>query len=484
MSTLQARSVASGRRGTTLVIGLGALLTAVTAGVATAAIAPSWGAALAAATGLTLTVPIVVRMSSGRFDVFSPIVPFVIGYGAMFVLRPAYMLATGEQGYELTGVTIPIGETFTQMQFIALLGALAFVFGYEYGPAKRLARSIPRIPDSPVRVFGVGALVVLGLGAAASAAFVVSQGGFQVLSAGRTESYFQSVSGGSKYLYIAPTILVPAAVMLFAVGLETRRAFYYLAAAAAVIALFAARGPVGSRIAFLPLIGGLIVYAYLRYGRRPSGMTVLIALAVGVLLSAFIGEVRNAPTRQETGAGALAGRLLASPVTALEPITEGQDVAMAPALAAALTVVPEATGYTYGFAAVGDLVVRPVPRSVWPGKPDAARQVVVTTLWPVGSRQGSANPEFSTLFPWYVDGGYLGVVLGLAVTGLFARTAVRYARLHGDSMPVRVSFAIFLPSMLMVLRDSPPDAVVRLVFLIGPVVAVAVGAQLLRARRA
>jgi hypothetical protein len=109
-----------------------------------------------------------------------------------------------------------------------------------------------------------------------------------------------------------------------------------------------------------------------------------------------------------------------------------------------------------------------VPRNVWPEKPEPPREEVVAAIWGPTSY---ANPEFSALFGFYLEGKLIGVLIGLAFYGLLARTIWEYARRHFDSTAVLIAYAVLLPSMAMFLRDQPTDALARVLFYAGPIVA-------------
>ncbi|UUY02899.1 hypothetical protein LRS13_19765 [Svornostia abyssi] len=452
---------------------IAAVVLAVAAGAVIGLLSPSNELLLLVATAATLLAPVAWRAATGQLDIFEPLVPFVLAYGVMFVVRPAYMLATNVQYYEITEVPVAISSKIVTMQVVALIGAIAFVVGYELRLGERVARRLPRAPRPPASSLGNFGWILFIFGAVLTALYIRSQGGLGAIFAGRSEAYFQSVAGTSKYLYYAPTLMVPAALLMFGAWRESHRHTFLIGAALSVVVLFAARGPVGGRIAFLPLVGGVIIYLYLERRKRPGVLAAGAVLLAAISISAVIGEVRNAGAREQQGLSGTVAALVAAPERVFTPLTEGPDAAMAPGLAAALTVMPSEVGHTYGGATFGDLAFRAIPRSVWPEKPRPPREEVVALLWSDGYRVGAANPEFSVLFAWYSDAASFGVMIGLLLYGLLARGAWGYFKANEMSMATRLAYAAFAPSIVMALRDTPTDSFVRLLFSVAPILAAA-----------
>src|SRR5439155_12349941 len=109
------------------------------------------------------------------------------------------------------------------------------------------------------------------------------------------------------------------------------------------------------------------------------------------------------------------------PYVALTPVIDGEDAEMAPVLAGALRVVPSRLHYRYGGALLGGLVLRPIPRQLWPEKPQPSGRQVVQVTWPELAKS-HFSPEFSPLLVFYWAFGLAGVVAGMALFGLACRT--------------------------------------------------------------
>jgi hypothetical protein len=425
--------------------------------------------ALVTAIGGTVAAPIAARLLRRRFDPFEPIVLFALAYGVMFVVRPAAMIATQELVYEGPRGSTDVSGTFTKMLVLALVGAVAFVAAYETSIGRRLASGWRGLGELATPRVVAAALVIGGVGVASFVAFLASSSGLESLSLifrGRTEELSKDVAGTTFYLWYSFFLLVPATLVLVAVGLERRRKVLLLAGLA-FGALFLLRTvPLGARIAILPLLGGAFVFSYLRRSRRPS-VAVLAALALVALVgSAFLSDLRGRGTRGES-VGQTVVRAT-HPHRIVEPLVSGPDTEMAPVLAAALTQIPKKLHYTYGRTILGDLVSRPIPRALWSDKPEPPRDKLIRTLWPVEGKKGAINPEFSVLLYFFWDFGIPGVAVGMLLFGVGARTLFEYFRSYRHSTAAQLLYSLALWFVVIGLRNGPVDTFVQLVFVVFP----------------
>jgi hypothetical protein len=424
---------------------------------------------LLTATGVVLAAPLGRRLLERRFDLFEPIVLFAVAYGVMFVVRPAAMVATHHLAYDGPRTSTDVSATFTKMLVLALLGAVAFVAAYEAPLGGRLASGWRGLSDVATPRVVVIALAIGVVGVGSFVAFLVSSSGVSSLSLifrGRTAELSRDVAGTTFYLWYSFFLLVPATLLLVAVGLERRRKVL-LIVGLALGALFLLRTvPLGARIAILPLVGGALVFAYLRRARRPS-VVALVAFAVIALVgSAFLSDLRGRGTRGESVGQTIVRST--HPQRIVEPLTSGPDTEMAPVLAAALTKIPKKLHYTYGGTIFGDLVSRPIPRALWSDKPEVPRDKLIATLWPVERKKGGINPEFSILLYFFWDFGIPGLVAGMLLFGLAARALFEYFRAYRRSTAVQVLYSLALWFVVIGLRNSPVDTVVQAVFVVLP----------------
>jgi hypothetical protein len=424
---------------------------------------------LVVAIGGVLAAPIAARSVRRRLDPFEPIVLFALAYGVMFVVRPAAMIANHHLAYDGPRTSTDVSGTFSKMLVLALVGAVAFVTAYETSAGRRLVGGWRGLGElATPRVVAV-ALVTGGVGVASFVAFLASSSGLSSLSLifrGRTAELSKDVAGTTFYLWYSFFLLVPAALVLVAVGLERRRKLL-LVAGFAFGALFLLRTvPLGARIAILPLLGGAFVFSYLRRSRRPSVVVLAVLALVALVGSAFLSDLRGRGTRGESVAQTVVRAT--HPHRIVAPLVSGPDTEMAPVLAAALAQIPKKLHYTYGRTILGDLVARPIPRALWSDKPEPPRDKLISSLWPVERKKGGINPEFSVLLYFFWDFGIPGVVVGMLLFGVGARALFEYFRNYRHSAAVQLLYSLALWFVVIGLRNSPVDTFVQLVFVVFP----------------
>jgi hypothetical protein len=152
-------------------------------------------------------------------------------------------------------------------------------------------------------------------------------------------------------------------------------------------------------------------------------------------------------------------------------LIDGEDAEMAPVLAGALRVVPSQLHYRYGGALFGDLLVRPIPRPLWPGKPQPSETQVIRTVWPALAKD-RFQPAFSPLLSFYWDFGLAGVATGMALMGVAFRTLYEWFRRHSASFAAQTIFAVGLWMLVSAVRYNPAQTIVLTCVLVLPLVLV------------
>ena len=398
-----------------------------------------------------------------RFDPFEPIVLFALAYGAMFVARPAALLIEGERIFW----GLDVLPTLPRALLIANLGAVSFVVGYETRAGTALAPRLPAARDVNIRIAAIAALVVAWLGFAALLVFLPLSDptrSLRVLFGGRGDELGVLLDSTSTYIWYGSLLLAPAALVLLALAVRSRT-FGLCAAASAVIALALVRlVPVGGRIVLLPLLGGMFALVYLMRDRRP-GVPMLAVVALLALLGSYLTLGVRDPNDDRTLQTAVED-LTHRPHAVFDPMLRSADAEMVLALSGALTVIPEPLSYRWGGATVGNLVVRPVPREVWPGKPLPPGEKVVATVWP--ELYPGLDPAFSPLLVFYWDFGLTGVALGMALFGIVARLLYEWFLLYRRALSAQLIFAVGTWFVVVGARNDPVDTIVFAMFVVAP----------------
>jgi hypothetical protein len=422
-----------------------------------------------------LLVPILRNVSRGSFDPFEPIVIFAVAYGVMFVARPLAMIVRGDFSYSAPLSVIDVEPHFTKMLTVALIGALSFVVGYSISIRRRLPERLPTERGSfDAKMASVTAGIVAAVAALSFFVFVLHSGStttLHLLLRGRTPEFTDAINRLSLYPWTATLMLIPAAMTFLAIAWQERKtrfltAFFLLAGLIALRTV-----PVGDRMALLTFLGGIFVLSYLRRAIRPGFIALLGLACTALVLSAFLSDLRGRSTRNETVAKTFTG-IASHPSRIVHPLFSGPDSEMAPVFAAALQVIPSRLSYGYGSVIFGDLVRRPVPRTLWSDKPEPPRERLVSTLWPEESVRSSVAPEFSLLLYLYWDFGSIGVVIGLCGFGFGARFLYDYLLGRPGDLSAQLVYSVALWFVVIGLRSGPVDTFVTATVLIGPLLVI------------
>jgi hypothetical protein len=430
---------------------------------------------LTGAIAATLLAPLLWRIVRASFDPFEPIVIFAIAYGVMFVVRPLAMIIADDYTYPAPLSVIDVAPTFTHMLFLALLGAISFVGGY--CSLLRTTTLIKR--PAPVREFDfktalIFASVTALIGISSLALVVAHAGGLRALPLllrGRTPQLDEAIRSLSLYPWAGTLMLVPAALVFLALGWQRRNVIVLAAFALLAALIFLRAVPRGDRMVLLPFLGGIFIFFYLRRSARPGLLIILVLACTVLFMSTFLSDLRGRSTRGETASETFVN-IVSHPSRVANHLTRGPDSEMAPVFAAALRVIPSELRHTYGTTIFGDLGTRPIPRAIWPSKPEPPRDRLIATLWPRESEKGSINPEFSVLLYFYWDFGPVGVVLGLAAFGIGARYLYSYFLSRKGQLSAQLLYAVGVWFIAIGVRDSPVDTFIRAVFMIGPLLAI------------
>jgi hypothetical protein len=414
---------------------------------------------------VVLVLPLVARAVRRKFDPFEPIVVFALAYGVMFVARPAYMLANGELSY----FGVDIRATLPRALLLALSGGVAFVCGYELRAGRAFVPVLFRPREITTRAGVVGAMILITLALIALVVMLWPAGGyrrFTILLDGQTADMQGLLDAAGAYVVNATKLVIPAALLLLALAIRDRKRGVVVCAALTFAFALLLMIPLGARTFLLPLAGGFVTFAYVSRGVRPRSLTV-VALAIFALAASYILTIVRTPP-QRAHLGSTLRHLAERPDTLLEFAIHGQDAEMAPVLAAALHAVPSRLHYRYGGAVLGDLVLRPIPRQLWAGKPQPGEERLVGAIWPDLAKR--FNPAFSPLLYFYWDFGIAGVFAGMALFGIACRTLYEWFLRHLESLTAQVIFATSLWLIVSGVRNNPVDTIVLASFVVLPLV--------------
>lgn len=435
------------------------------------------------------SAPTLLRLRQGRFDLFEPTFSAGVMLGLLFGIRPLYIIAGGD--YQFLGHQTE--QQLTAVLGLGLLGTASFAIGYFWfrrssamhaeEPAIGNHATTSSITRKSVVLVGL-ATSALGLGLFALNLLRMGAPGkvIPLWLGGQSSQLAQASTGSTEYLTAAPVLLACAATaigVVFAWRL-TRLQLIGVATLAALSALVFVIN--GDRRFILPCVLAPIVAYCLSLGRRPGRKLLLAVVPVAFVLLATVPWLRTAQGRAEFGGiPKILTDSITSPLTAWNRFITLNDTEMESALSVQLQVQQGPEDFYYGRATIGDLLLAPIPSAVFPGKPETARNDMLTSTFGGPCTPGHYCPDFSVIGTFYQDLWWPGVYLGMAALGGFSRMIwARYLEKPGS--PYRIvtaaTWVVLLP--ILIRAGFMPSFAWWLYFLVPTVAVIALSNVLAR----
>jgi oligosaccharide repeat unit polymerase len=445
-------------------------LMAVGAGYVSSALALSWW--LVGFNALLLVLFVLERRrTAGRIDAFEPLVIFVASWSLFFVARPIAMLFADE--FALGPLDARAG--FNGALAMAAVGTIGFAFGYTGRMGAVAGRRIRARDAVPHRGLLIAAAISCSLvGLILFVVFLSSGGGgasLGTLFGGRSATYRTLFSGTSAYVFYGVYFCFPAALALYWQSLRDGSRVLRLVAFCASLPPIAVSFFAGTRSWLVPMFLAYLVLRYLHYRRRPGFLTVLFtSFLIFFIGIAFIGNYRNVTTRDKNGTQQVLLDTIGSPTRSSSAILRSGDTEMVALLSLVKQTVPTTIDYRYG-TATGELFVRYVPRRLWKDKPRAGDEIFTRTVLS-NSYFGGAPRQYTPLANFYLDFGYVGILIGMAMLGLLARAHFELLFVNSEAATRQLLYAATFPLWLPLLRGSLADAAGRLFFVLPPILTI------------
>jgi hypothetical protein len=416
-----------------------------------------WRWILIVLSATTVLLPCGLLIARGKLDVFEPLTWFAFFFLLLWVLRPAWDLNHEHFIYAQRLIT----PTFDKMLLAGLLAGAGFVIGYLIPAAGSLAARIPRPTRLDSRRLMVWAAIVFAVALIAFALFFIHAHGWRHPASfffrGKARLFQLSASPNatSKYFLASILLVVPAALFFLAaradLGKETRIGrIAGWAALASVIAFCVYNLAAGQRRYLIAMLGALALYFYLRRGRRPAVVSLVVVAVVALTVASAVRDLRLSHARH-----ASPDPLQWLPWTAANHLFETQDTGVAPSLALEMLVVPSELDYTYGDTTVVGPLRTLIPRQLWSNKPLPPDQQVLSTVF--AGRPCTLGAQCDTFSPWgepYRDGGLVAVFIFAVLFGFFWKVAWLYFSRHRETTLAIVGYATLLPFMITWMRGN------------------------------
>ena len=396
------------------------------------------------------------------FDLFDPIYFISLIYGMMYFVTPAYDISSGNYlwfGYDLfaTGVRATL---------YALLGyavfAAVYAFGFRRsGDAPALREPVPE--QEQMGRANVGVILAMFLFCFVANMYYLTRNGsswLYVLSLG--------VFGGGQAQRTAADIgflamfsySLPATVLLYWEYGASKPLKWLLFALMLVMQV--ARG---FRFFVVQIFITFLAYVFLRRGRRPSAGTLLGVVAVAIVPILLMTFFRNA---FRAGTAVDYASVLTTDLQKAFDEVFWFNFRIYHNYHALIAKVPSRYPFVYGRQIIVGTAIMLIPRILWPGKlaPGAGQGLTVI----IGSRLKGTGQALPNLGEFYYALGVAGVVICMAVYGLWMRH-VKRRNLDGSRRPIDLMrFSILLGvNLQIIIRGYTPSNFWYVIFSLLPI---------------
>ncbi len=405
------------------------------------------------ATAAVMVLYFLHQVLTHRFDPFAPVWLFLVGYVQVYVLQA---LSFHDWAVEVRGK-----DLVTAANFRALWAILWFLFIYQLGPARIVARALPKPPQrwsTSLPAVICPPLIVWGLFCA------------NMFVAGDAPS-LENFSSEEALFRSFPFVMLVAAVMLVITGRTnqtTRPVFLALGllAGAGYIAIWMFNG---KRSHSLMGLLATVCALYLTRLKRPSWPVLITTAVCGALVVTIAIGWREASNYPRTVSGFVQfladfqpERILVNlnvkddeddgvAIKSYEPFEYGGFLLM-------MDTVPEKSPYDYGESYLR-IVSTYIPRIIWPNKPLFGRSKWISA-WMAGSEfernEDFTGPAIGILGATQLNGGWLGTLLVLGCIALVLRTGYEYLRIYEHVPWVQFFWSIiYYNAWFTVVNDDP-----------------------------
>lgn len=419
-----------------------------------------------------LFYPVILGCTQGQMDLFEPIFLVSAAYFLYFVWAPTNDFLKGN--YTVFGIDIVPGLTRGTLH--AAVGVAAMMAGYyvRFGDARsrrRTPTSYRATPEAPVDLRNASAAIKYAIALILSAIVclgltfkLTGWNWSRLLSFGQ---YGDEVLGiwlieqnpFLNYLHSTLEWFLPAFLILFVFRRKpTLRSRVFLAIG--FLAVFAIYTTLGFRYRVLLLMMAPVLYSYLVKRKRPGVVGLAVAGLVTVLMVGIIGGTRNA-TR--TGAAIDREDLEISQSTS----GFAGDLRLYPPFYRMIDVFPADYDYILGTSYLY-VFISPIPRVLWPGKPDAPVRSVLRII--VGERAVQQGLAYPNLGEFYVNFGIVGEIGGMFLFGYLLQRVWLFLQRNPQDPWALIIYSMTLPFLVQVVsRGYFVQIAQEFVFIFGPV---------------
>ena len=406
-------------------------------------------------TGILIAGTLAFQIATKRFDPFAPVWLFLVGYGQVYVIQA---LSYHEWAVSVRGV-----EVVEEASFRSFWALAWFLSLYYFGPAKALARVLPKPPArwSPAAVSLLSPILVFwGLLCAG-----------MILRGGADEG---PTSAEGSLILSFPMVMLVAGVTLIVSGRQVSKPRpSFTVAGVIVISVYMLIWMFnGKRSHSLVAVLVGVCSFYLPRFKRPS-FPILLATALTGALAVGISIGWRYYATQNNSYGSVSK--FVTFITTFDPsmilesinlkekeVKEGTRVTYETeeygGFLLMMDTVPMKSDYDYGINYLRVFSTF-IPRIVWYDKPIYGRDKWVAA-WVAGSEMkrdtSFTGPAIGILGATQLNGGAIGTAIVLGVISLLLSTTYQYFRKYSDRPWVQVWWPLwYYNAWFMTVNDDP-----------------------------
>jgi hypothetical protein len=436
---------------------------ALTASIAAGLAATAYSALAVPATLFVVALlsvgPVVLKIVRRDADIFNPLVAANLAMFTMFFLRPTVDITT----HSLIHLGYPLEPAFSQTVTLGLVATASLQVGSllyaRFGPSIVTHLSNESL-SSNYYLFAGLFLTLVGHAAFLVFANTAGQlyGGLALFENGRTFAQQDVARNSTGYIYQAILLACPGSLLVGGHAYSRRSVLRGILAVACVALPIALEILLGNRGELLLYVACPIALTYLLARKRPGWLVlgfVGYLIVVGALGTLRATRIAGSTPNQDRVAYFVSALL--TPQTQILDLFQTGDTEMFDSLDNSLTVVPSEVPYQHG-GVLTDLVIRAIPRPLWPDKPLETNDRVVYQLWPKQYVTSRAAPYFSVVGPLYFDSGTPLVAVGMALIGGCLMMVWKWWLRNSAVGAVSVLFATAVPLTIILLRATFTEA--------------------------
>jgi hypothetical protein len=414
--------------------------------------------------------PIGRRVAAGNFDLLEPVVLGCTMLAVICGLRPIITVITGD--YVLVD-RFDARPFFSQAVLIGLIGTVTFVAAYEFTSLVHRGR---RSSDRPSLALNFNTVLqygfaISGLALVLYSLYVHRAGGIGRLFGQRSVALAAELGNTSEYLSAAPVAIACFAILIVLArrGALSRGDKLLAIACSFLPALLF--GALGNRRFIVPCVMLPLLTGYLISGRRPKTSRVLVLVPVVFLVLATIPFARTEGARKQAGGLApIYKQAFEQPAKTVSRFANGPDTDMLLYLSLQMNYQQSRHLFYNGRATAGDFLLAPIPSAVFQKKPTTARNDLLERLFgaPCTNVGGGLCPDFSILGTFYQDFWLIGVILGMALLGVFSALIWKRFESSPDSPYLALLAAVTTIYLPIVIRAGLMPATVWSLYFVLP----------------